>query len=161
MTILAIDQGTTSSRAILFDAALRPIAQAGQEFPQIFPRPGWVEHDPAEIWASVAASVQGVLARAGKTAAEITAIGITNQRETTVIWERATGRPIHNALVWQDRRTAETCARLTAEGREGRVRAHRARARPLFLRHENRLDPRSCAGRAGACRGGRSGVWHG
>lgn len=123
MTILAIDQGTTSSRAILFDAALRPLAQAGQEFAQIFPRPGWVEHDPDEIWASVAASVQGALARAGKTAAEITALGLTNQRETTVIWERATGRPIHNAIVWQDRRTAETCAALAAEGHEGRVRA--------------------------------------
>jgi glycerol kinase len=114
MQILAIDQGTTSSRAIVFDAHHRPVARAQQEFAQHFPQAGWVEHDPAEIWASVRATVQGALDRAGPVAA----IGITNQRETVVIWDRATGQPIHRALVWQDRRTAETCARLRAEGVE-------------------------------------------
>mgnify|MGYP005851876955 CR=1 FL=1 len=114
MTILAIDQGTTSSRAIAFDTAHRPVATAQAEFTQHFPQPGWVEHDPAEIWASVRATVQGAIDRAGRPRA----IGITNQRETVVIWDRATGEPIHRALVWQDRRTADTCARLRAEGVE-------------------------------------------
>ncbi len=117
MTILAIDQGTTSTRAIAFDARHRPVANAQQEFAQHFPAPGWVEHDPAQIWATTRATVQGVIDRAGRPAA----IGITNQRETVVIWDRATGEPIHRALVWQDRRTAETCARLRADGVEPMV----------------------------------------
>lgn len=117
MTILAIDQGTTSSRAIVFDAALRPVASAQQEFAQHFPASGWVEHDPADIWASVGATVQGALDRAGP----VQALGITNQRETVVIWDRATGEPIHRALVWQDRRTADICARLRADGVEAMV----------------------------------------
>lgn len=117
MTILAIDQGTTSSRAIAFGPDRRPVASAQAEFPQIFPAAGHVEHDPARIWASVRQTVQAVLDQAGPARA----IGITNQRETVVIWDRATGQPIHNALVWQDRRTAETCARLRAEGAEPMV----------------------------------------
>jgi glycerol kinase len=117
MTILAIDQGTTSTRAIAFDDQHRPVALAQREFAQHFPAPGWVEHDPAEIWATVRTTVQGVIDRAGRPQA----IGITNQRETVVIWDRATGEPIHRALVWQDRRTAEACARLREGGVEPMV----------------------------------------
>lgn len=117
--ILALDQGTTSTRAIVFEAGLRPVATAQREFPQIFPAPGWVEHDPEAIWATVLSTVREALAQAGPVAA----LGLTNQRETTVIWDRATGVPIHNALVWQDRRTAEICARLKSAGHEARVTA--------------------------------------
>ena len=116
--IIAIDQGTTSSRAIVFDAEMRVKATAQQEFPQHFPASGWVEHDPEDIWTTVTASVQGAIDRAGITAAEVAAIGITNQRETTLLWDRATGQPLHRAIVWQDRRTAPLCARLKAEGHE-------------------------------------------
>jgi glycerol kinase len=119
--ILAIDQGTTSSRAIVFDRDMQVRAVAQQEFPQHFPASGWVEHDPEDIWSSVTATVRGAIDRAGITAAEVTAIGITNQRETTVVWDRATGQPVHRAIVWQDRRTAETCTRLKAEGHEPMV----------------------------------------
>jgi glycerol kinase len=119
--VLALDQGTTSSRAIVFDREGRPVATAQQEFPQIFPRPGWVEHDPAQIWNSQLACARAALADAGCTAADIAAIGITNQRETTLVWDRATGQPIANAIVWQDRRTAELCASLRAAGLEPRV----------------------------------------
>ncbi|MGO4851615.1 glycerol kinase GlpK [Phaeovulum sp. W22_SRMD_FR3] len=121
--ILAIDQGTTSSRAILFDADLRVTATAQEEFPQIYPQPGWVEHDPTDLWSTVAGTARAVLEKAGIDAAEIAAIGITNQRETTLIWDRATGQPIHNAIVWQDRRTAPLCTRLVEEGFEPEVTA--------------------------------------
>ena len=121
--LLAIDQGTTSTRAIVFDAGLRVVAVAQQEFAQIFPAPGWVEHDPEEIWASVLATVRAVLAKAGLTAADIAALGLTNQRETTLVWDRATGRPLHNAIVWQDRRTADACASLRAGGHEPMIAA--------------------------------------
>lgn len=121
--ILAIDQGTTSSRAILFDAAMQVVAIAQEEFPQHFPRPGWVEHDPADIWSSTAAVCRGAIERAGVAASDIAAIGITNQRETTLVWDRVTGAPIHNAIVWQDRRTADLCARLRDEGFEKVVTA--------------------------------------
>ncbi|MFT3689163.1 glycerol kinase GlpK [Paenirhodobacter sp.] len=114
--ILAIDQGTTSSRAILFDAALRPVSVAQEEFPQHYPRPGWVEHDPGDLWATVAATGRAAIERAGIGAGRIAAIGITNQRETTLLWDRATGRPLHPAIVWQDRRTADMCSALHAHG---------------------------------------------
>ncbi len=116
--VLAIDQGTTSSRAIVFDGAMKPVGTGQQEFTQHFPASGWVEHDPEEIWASVVATVKTALKKAGRQAAEIAAIGITNQRETVVIWDKATGKPIHNAIVWQDRRTAPLCARLRKRGLE-------------------------------------------
>lgn len=119
--VLAIDQGTTSSRAILFDANLAPVASAQEEFTQHFPASGWVEHDPEDIWRSQRETAQAVVAKVGAEA--VAAIGITNQRETTVIWDRATGKPIHNAIVWQDRRTSDACARLKAEGFEEVVRA--------------------------------------
>lgn len=116
--ILAIDQGTTSTRAIVFDGD-RAIAGMGQkEFPQIFPADGWVEHDPEDIWDSVVWSVKTALRQAGLEASDIAAIGITNQRETTLIWDRQTGKAIHNAIVWQDRRTAAYCAKLKKEGHE-------------------------------------------
>ncbi|UTD26373.1 glycerol kinase GlpK [Bradyrhizobium sp. WD16] len=121
--ILAIDQGTTSSRAIVFRADISIAAQAQQEFPQHFPASGWVEHEPEDIWQSTLATCRAALAKAGMTAADIAAIGITNQRETTVVWDRATGKAVHRAIVWQDRRTAEICAGLKAEGHEPTIMA--------------------------------------
>lgn len=112
--ILALDQGTTSSRAIVFDHAGSIVAVAQKEFRQIFPKPGWVEHDPREIWSTQAGVAAEALTKASVRAADIAAIGITNQRETTIVWDRATGLPIHNAIVWQDRRTAGICDRLRA-----------------------------------------------
>jgi glycerol kinase len=114
--ILELDQGTTSSRAILFDHDGGIVSAAQKEFEQIFPRPGWVEHDPMEIWSSQLGVATEALSRVGLTARDVAAIGITNQRETTVVWERATGRPIHNAIVWQDRRTSGFCDQLKADG---------------------------------------------
>lgn len=114
--ILALDQGTTSSRAVLFDHNGQIVVLAQQEFPQLYPQPGWVEHHPAQIWETQYAVAQRVLEEARITAGEVAAIGITNQRETTVIWDRDTGEPIHNAIVWQDRRTARLCDQLKAEG---------------------------------------------
>ncbi|WP_285017392.1 glycerol kinase GlpK [Novosphingobium sp. fls2-241-R2A-195] len=121
--ILAIDQGTTSTRSIVFDAQGRPLATAQREFAQHYPEDGWVEHDPEDIWRDVVATVGEAIAEAGITAADLAAIGITNQRETVVVWDRATGEPIHRAIVWQDRRTARTCAQLREAGHEAMVRA--------------------------------------
>jgi glycerol kinase len=114
--VLVIDQGTTSTRAIVFDAAMRPVAQAQEEFPQIYPQPGWVEHNPETIWATVLGTARAALNRAKLGAGDMAALGIANQRETTLIWERASGRPIHNAIVWQDRRTHERCDALDGDG---------------------------------------------
>jgi glycerol kinase len=116
--VLAIDQGTTSSRAIVFDGARKVVGVGQQEFRQIFPQDGWVEHDPEEIWESVVATIKTALGEAKVSAGDIAAIGITNQRETVVVWDRKTGKPIYNAIVWQDRRTASTCAELRAAGHE-------------------------------------------
>ncbi|MCG6122352.1 MAG: glycerol kinase GlpK [Microvirga sp.] len=121
--LIALDQGTTSTRAIVFDAALRPVAVAQREFPQIYPRPGWVEHDPEEIWASSVAVIAEALARSGLDARDVAALGITNQRETAIVWNRRTGRAIHTAIVWQDRRTADRCARLVGDGAEPEITA--------------------------------------
>jgi glycerol kinase len=121
--ILAIDQGTTSSRAIIFDAALKVRAVAQEEFPQHYPASGWVEHDPSDLWSTVAGTARAAIEKAGIGADSIAAIGITNQRETTLIWDRATGEPIHRAIVWQDRRTADTCAALKAAGHEPMITA--------------------------------------
>ncbi len=114
--ILALDQGTTSSRAILFDSGGRVVGLAQQEFPQLYPQPGWVEHDPEAIWETQLDAARRALHNAGLTARDVSAIGITNQRETTVVWDRASGRPIYNAIVWQCRRTAPLCDQLKAEG---------------------------------------------
>ncbi|KRB19988.1 MULTISPECIES: glycerol kinase GlpK [Mesorhizobium] len=116
--VLAIDQGTTSTRAILFDAQMKVVGSGQEEFTQHYPASGWVEHDPEEIWASVATTMKAALKAAGREASDVAAIGITNQRETVVIWDRATGKPIHNAIVWQDRRTAPLCQKLKKQGLE-------------------------------------------
>jgi glycerol kinase len=121
--ILAIDQGTTSSRAIIFDASLRVKASAQEEFPQHYPASGWVEHDVSDLWATVAGTARAAIEKAGLTARDIAAIGITNQRETTVVWDRTTGEPLYNAIVWQDRRTSATCAALKAAGHEPMITA--------------------------------------
>ncbi len=121
MHLLAIDQGTTSTRAIVFDTALTPRAIAQQEFRQIYPGSGLVEHDPEDIWSTTVATVREAMAKAGAGASDLAAIGITNQRETTIIWDRASGRPIHNAIVWQDRRSADACAALRRQGVEASI----------------------------------------
>ncbi len=116
--VLAIDQGTTSTRALVFDGSLQVVAGAQREFTQHFPRSGWVEHDPEDLWTTSLDTARLALEGAGVTAAKLAAIGITNQRETVVLWDRETGKPVGNAIVWQDRRTADVCARLRAEGAE-------------------------------------------
>jgi len=119
--ILALDQGTSSTRSIVFDKAGNMAGVAQKEFAQIYPRPGWVEHDPMEIWRTQLETARGALDRAGVRAADIRAVGITNQRETTVVWNRKTGAPIHNAIVWQDRRAEQTCAALREAGHEEEI----------------------------------------
>jgi glycerol kinase len=114
--ILALDQGTTSSRAIIFNRDGLPVSSAQKEFTQFYPRPGWVEHDPAEIWSTQAGVAMEAITKAGINSTEIASIGITNQRETTVVWERSTGKPVYNAIVWQDRRTSDFCDKLKKEG---------------------------------------------
>ncbi|QIM50658.1 glycerol kinase GlpK [Hydrogenophaga crocea] len=121
--LLALDQGTSSSRSILFHRDGHAVAMAQRELPQIFPRPGWVEHDPMEIWNAQLATAREALAQAGVGAAQVQAIGITNQRETTLLWDRRTGRPLHHALVWQDRRSEPLCARLREEGHAPTIQA--------------------------------------
>src|SRR5436190_20737212 len=116
--ILAIDQGPTSRGAIVFNASGQPVASAQKELPQIFPKSGWVEHDPEEIWRATVEVCRGALAQAKLEATALAGIGITNQRETTVVWDRATGKPVHNAIVWQDRRTSEMCSALKRAGDE-------------------------------------------
>jgi glycerol kinase len=129
--VLALDQGTTSSRAIVFDRRGSSRGVAQQEFSQHFPRPGWVEHSPRDLWETTRLTALGALARANVTARDVVALGLTNQRETTLLWERRTGRPLHRAIVWQDRRTADLCARLKRDGLE-----------PLFRRRTGLLlDP--------------------
>jgi glycerol kinase len=120
--ILALDQGTTSSRAIIFDNECNILGVAQKEFTQIFPKPGWVEHSPEEIWSTQYGVAAEVIAKTGLTPTDIAAIGITNQRETTVVWDKNTGKPIHNAIVWQDRRTAGICNDLKAAGMEKEIR---------------------------------------
>src|SRR5580692_2385455 len=114
--IMALDQGTTSSRTIIFDDQGNIVSMAQKEFSQIFPQPGWVEHDPEEIWSSQIYTAREALRTAGINASQIASIGITNQRETTIVWDKQTGKPVHNAIVWQDRRTAEICDGLKKKG---------------------------------------------
>ena len=123
MTILAIDQGTTSTRAILYDADGVVLGQAQKELRQIYPQPGWVEHDPEEIWQATVSVSRDAIAASRRVPSDVAAIGITNQRETTVVWDRTTGKPIHNAIVWQDRRTADVCSVLRADGLEPAVQS--------------------------------------
>ncbi len=119
--IMAIDQGTTSSRAIIFDERMKIVASAQEEFEQHYPASGWVEHDPSDLWSSTAATCRSVIEKAGIPEGDIAGIGITNQRETVVVWEKATGRAIHNAIVWQDRRTSEICQQMRDAGHEDQV----------------------------------------
>ena len=121
--LLALDQGTSSSRSIVFDEHGRIVALAQQELPQIYPRPGWVEHDPMEIWRGQLATARQALAKASLKASDISALGLTNQRETTVVWHRKTGQPIHPAIVWQDRRTEPLCAQLREQGQEALIQS--------------------------------------
>ena len=114
--VAALDQGTTSSRCIIFDKMQHIVSEAQQEYPQIYPQAGWVEHNPLDIYSSQHAVLLEAIEKAGISADEIAAIGVTNQRETTIVWEKATGRPIYNAIVWQCRRTAEICEELEATG---------------------------------------------
>ncbi|MBI5200831.1 MAG: glycerol kinase GlpK [Elusimicrobia bacterium] len=125
--VLALDLGTTGNRAVVFDSELRVVAQSYREFPQLFPEPGWVEHDPERIWSTALACLQDALKAAGK--GRVAAIGITNQRETVVVWNRRTSKPVYNAIVWQDRRTADACVALRSRGAEATVR----RRTGLFL----------------------------
>ncbi|MFN8210637.1 MAG: glycerol kinase GlpK [Bacteroidales bacterium] len=119
--ILALDQGTTSSRAIIFDHDGKPVSSSQKEFTQIYPQPGWVEHNPEEIWSSQAGVAFDALLKAGIDSKDLSAIGITNQRETTIVWDRTTGKPVYNAIVWQDRRTAGYCDQLKAEGHADKI----------------------------------------
>ncbi len=119
--ILALDQGTTSSRAIVFDKNGLPVASAQKEFTQFYPKPGWVEHDPDEIWSTQTGVALEAITKAGLESVNIAAIGITNQRETTVVWNRKTGKPVYNAIVWQDRRTADSCDKLKSEGQSPKI----------------------------------------
>src|SRR5579872_1422927 len=121
--VLAIDQGTTSSRSIVFRSDISIAAVAQAEFPQLFPASGSVEHEPEDIWTSTIATCREALKKANLSAKDIAAIGITNQRETTVVWDRVTGQAVHRAIVWQDRRTADICARLKSEGHEPAISA--------------------------------------
>ena len=160
--VLALDQGTTSSRAILFDATGKPLHTAQREFPQIFPAAGLVEHDPEAIWSSQIEVAREVIQQAQVDPAEIAALGITNQRETTIVWERDTGRPIHNAIVWQSRLTAPICEELIARGLERHgAREDGAGDRRLFLGHEGEVAARQRRGGAGACGAGRAALRHG
>ncbi|MGE9292699.1 MAG: FGGY family carbohydrate kinase, partial [Puniceicoccales bacterium] len=119
--ILALDQGTTSSRTIVFDHDGHVAAVAQKEFRQIYPKPGWVEHDPMEIWSSQSSTAAEAISRADLTTDVIAAVGVTNQRETTIVWDKDSGRPVYNAIVWQDRRTADYCRKLKEEGLEEMV----------------------------------------
>lgn len=119
--ILAMDQGTTSSRAIIFDQQYAIVEQAQQEFAQHFPDSGWVEHSPADIWQTSLDTARQALANSGISADQIAALGITNQRETTLLWDRQTGEPVYNAIVWQDRRTADYCSKLKDQGHEASI----------------------------------------
>ncbi|MGC1494501.1 MAG: glycerol kinase GlpK [Sulfitobacter sp.] len=119
--ILAIDQGTTSTRAILFDDKMSPVAQAQEEFTQHFPQSGWVEHDPHDLWNTTVSTVRSAIEKSDISSSQIAAIGITNQRETVVVWDKETGEPIHNAIVWQDRRTADQCRALRDAGHEAMI----------------------------------------
>lgn len=120
--IVALDQGTTSSRAVVMDHDANIVSVSQREFEQIYPKPGWVEHDPMEIWASQSSTLVEVLAKADISSDQIAAIGITNQRETAIVWERETGKPIYNAIVWQCRRTADICEQLKRDGQEDYIR---------------------------------------
>ena len=143
--ILSLDQGTSSSRAIIFDEKGEIKAVNQQEFRQIFPQSGWVEHDPQEIWSSQASVVAGAITSIGINGLDIAGIGITNQRETTIVWDRETGTPVYNAIVWQDRRTSSYCDELKSGAYRHDSSKNRINYRCLFQRYKNQMDSRQCA----------------
>ena len=154
--VLALDQGTTSSRSIVFDGTYKIRGLAQREFPQQFPKSGWVEHNPEDLWLTVLETMRVALADAGLSASDIAAIGITNQRETAVVWDRRSGRAIHNAIVWQDRRTADFCAPKGRRMRGTDHRAHWPTSRSILLGHQDRVDPGARGRGAGPRRERRS-----
>lgn len=157
--MMALDQGTTSSRCILFNKAGEIVSVAQQEFSQIYPKAGWVEHDPLEIWTTQMSVAIAAMGKAGVTAENIAGIGITNQRETTVVWDKNTGLPVYNAIVWQCRRTSEYIDSLKTKGYDrysGKNRIDRGR---LFFGKQDQMDPGKCGGRQGGGRKGRSAFW--
>ena len=158
--VAAIDQGTTSTRCMIFNRDGRVVAVDQKEHEQIFPRAGWVEHNAKEIWANTREVTAGALAKADLQASDIVAVGITNQRETALVWDKNTGEPVYNAIVWQDTRTDAIAKRARRPRRRRRAvqGQGRAAARHLLLRAEGRLDPRERRGRPGEGRGGRPGV---
>lgn len=152
--IAAIDQGTTSSRCMIFDHAGQVVGVAQKEHDQIFPKPGWVEHDAVQLWSNTREMVGSVLAKTNLTAGDIAAVGITNQRETTVVWDRETGEPVYNAIVWQDTRTDRLCDELAGRGGPRAVpRGHRVATVDVLRGSQGALDPRQCRGRPTARRG--------
>ena len=154
--LLAIDQGTSSSRAIGFSAEGEMLAVEQQSFEQIYPAPGWVEHDAEVIWATAMSTSRRALQRLREQRRAVAAVGITNQRETTVLWDRRSGAPLYNAIVWQDRRTARSLPRIGPGQRRGGTEPQdRAAARPLFFRHQDRVDSRPRTRRA-RCGQGRA-----
>lgn len=159
--ILALDQGTTSSRAILFDRDQNMISVCQKEFTQIYPQEGWVEHDPMEIWSSQYGVMMEAVAQSGVSAEEIAGIGITNQRETTVLWDRNTGKPIYNAIVWQCRRTADIVDGLLKEGLGEHIKNVTGPcAGRLFFRQQDKMDTGPGGGRQGAGKTGRDTLRH-
>ncbi len=159
--LLALDQGTSSSRSIVFADSGEIVAMAQQEFKQLFPQPGWVEHDPMALWQSQLATCREVLAKAGIRADQLAALGISNQRETTVVWERSTGTPIFNAIVWQDRRTEALCAELRSQGLADSIRRKTGLVLdPYFSATKLRMDTRPCRWRARTRAARRTGLRH-
>ncbi len=158
--LLSLDQGTTSTRAIIFNLQGQPVGSAQRELKQHFPADGWVEHDALEIAESALAVCRDALQKSGITAQQIAAIGITNQRETTVLWDRKSGQPLHKAIVWQDRRTADTCLRLKNRGLEALVREKTGLLLDPIFRHQAGLVAGQCAGGPRPRREGRTGLWH-
>ena len=138
--VVALDQGTTSSRAIVFDAKGVPVTIAQYPFAQIYPKPGWVEHDPMIILETQFRALAEAFEKSELSPTDISGIGITNQRETTIVWDKNTGKPVYNAIVWQCRRTAPICDKLTAEG----IGEDRSSHRRVLFRHENKMDTRQC-----------------
>ncbi len=158
--ILAFDQGTTSSRTIVFDREGTAVSIGQQEYTQIYPKSGWVEHDPLEIWSSQINTATKALSKSGLTANDIGAVGITNQRETTLIWDRQTGEPIYNAIVWQDRRTSEACDRVRSEF-GGLIRERTGLEVDAYFSKQDRVASRQCLGRKAPGGGRRACIWNG
>lgn len=159
--IIALDQGTTSSRAVLLDHNANVVEIAQREFTQIYPRAGWVEHNPMEIWATQSSTLNEVVAKAGITSDEIAAIGITNQRETTIVWEKATGTPVYNAIVWQCRRTADITDKLKADGHEDYIRNTTGLVvDPILLGYKSKMDFGQCRRRARKSGTWRASIWY-